>query len=76
MPRITVSFKNTEEDLKLHEEICKHSDKSAYIKDRLRKLKKLEEELSNIKNVETKIEVTQEEKEDDILAQLSGLGIA
>lgn len=36
MPRITVSFKNTPEDLELYNEIMKHSDRSAYVKDRLR----------------------------------------
>lgn len=34
--RVVVSFKSTEEDQKLYDEICKNSDKSAYVKDRLR----------------------------------------
>lgn len=36
MSRISVSFKNNEQDNALKEEIEKHSDKSAFIKDILR----------------------------------------
>lgn len=33
MPRITVSFKHTPEDLELYNEIMRHSDRSGYVKD-------------------------------------------
>lgn len=36
--RIVINFKNTEEDLKLYEELKKHSSMSGYIKDVLRGL--------------------------------------
>lgn len=36
--RIVINFKNTEEDLKLYEELKKHSSISGYIKDLLRGL--------------------------------------
>lgn len=36
MPRITVSFKNNEEELELYKEIKKHSDRSGFIKDILK----------------------------------------
>lgn len=34
--RIVVSFKDTKEDRELYKLICKHSDKSAFIKDTIR----------------------------------------
>ena len=36
MPKITLSFKHNREDLELYNEIMRHSDKSAYIKDILK----------------------------------------
>ena len=36
--RIVINFKNTEEDIKLYEELKKHSSMSGYIKDVLRGL--------------------------------------
>jgi hypothetical protein len=33
MPKITISFKHNKEDLELYNEIMKHSDRSAYVKD-------------------------------------------
>lgn len=36
MPKITVSFKHNQEDLELYNEIMRHSDRSAYIKDILK----------------------------------------
>lgn len=33
MPKITVSFKHSKEDLELYNEIMKHSDRSGYVKD-------------------------------------------
>lgn len=36
MPKITLSFKHNKEDLELYNEIMRHSDKSAYIKDILK----------------------------------------
>ncbi len=36
MPKITISFKHNKEDLELYNEIMKHSDKSAYVKDILK----------------------------------------
>ncbi|QAT40812.1 hypothetical protein [Clostridium sp. JN-9] len=43
--RLIISFKNTPEDNKLYEEIQKHSDKSAYVKDVLKGIieKKIEQ---------------------------------
>lgn len=43
MPRIVVSFKNTEEDLNLYDEIMKASDRSAYVKDILKAYKRMTE---------------------------------
>lgn len=36
--RIVINFKNTEEDIRLYEELKKHSSMSGYIKDVLRGL--------------------------------------
>ena len=41
MPRVVVSFKNTEEDRELYREITSASDKSAYVKDIMKAYKKL-----------------------------------
>lgn len=43
MPRVVVSFKNTEEELALYEEIMKASDRSAYVKDILKAYKRMTE---------------------------------
>lgn len=47
--RVVVSFKSTEEDQELLREISESSDKSAYVKDRLKKLKKLEKEMESLR---------------------------
>lgn len=74
MPKLTISFKNTKEDIELYEEICRHSDKSAYIKDKLRSLRN---DNISISRKEVKVEVEKsEESADDILMQLSGIGIS
>lgn len=44
MPRVVVSFKNTKEELDLYDEICKASDRSAYVKDILKAYKRMTEE--------------------------------
>lgn len=36
MPRVTVSFKHTKEDLELYNDIMLHSDRSGYVKDILK----------------------------------------
>lgn len=43
MPRVVVSFKNTEEELALYKEIMKASDRSAYVKDILKAYKRMTE---------------------------------
>lgn len=48
--RIVINFKNTEEDIKLYEELKKHSSLSGYIKDALRGL------VDNKSNIEDKKE--------------------
>lgn len=61
--RIVINFKNTEEDIKLYEELKKHSSLSGYIKDVLKGL------VNNKSNVEDKKQDTEDINEDieDIL---------
>jgi hypothetical protein len=56
MPKITISFKHNKEDLELYNEIMRHSDRSAYVKDIMKG--------HTSKKEETK------EPEDDLLIQL------
>lgn len=44
MARIVVSFKSTKEDQDLYDEICNNSDKSAYVKDKIREYNKFSAE--------------------------------
>lgn len=59
--RIVINFKNTEEDIRLYEELKKHSSMSGYIKDVLRGL------VENKANTEKQNEDINEEDIDDIL---------
>lgn len=59
--RIVINFKNTEEDIRLYEELKKHSSMSGYIKDVLRGL------VENKANTEKQDEDISEEDIDDIL---------
>lgn len=62
MPKLVISFKNNKDELELYNEIIKHSDKSAYVKDVLRGIinKNNQVPTQNINNSE----------EDDLLSQL------
>lgn len=58
MPKITVSFKHSKEDLELYNEIMRHSDRSGYVKDIMKG------------NTSTQVNKPKEEDSEDMLNQL------
>lgn len=68
MPKLVISFKNNEEELELYNEIIKHSDKSAYVKDVLRGLRTLNKDVPTNKKEETK-----DDEEEELMKQLASI---
>lgn len=68
MPKLVISFKNNEEELELYNEIIKHSDKSAYVKDVLRGLRARKNETPT-----TNINEKANDEEEELMKQLASI---